>query len=102
MPVSLLPSAVFGSLSADAPTPDVELVFAESPTQVSTLCKEPLKASGVSWSFTAFDTQIKTTLNDVGCCVLVKAIDDCPADSDTLERGTVGFIGVLLRADTRS
>ena len=72
-------------MSDDAPTPDVELVFAEISTQISTLCREPLKASDVSWSFAAFDTQLKTTLNDVGCCVLAKEIDDRPADPDTLE-----------------
>ncbi len=42
-------------LSDDAPTQDVDLVFAESPTRVLTLCREPLKASGIPWSFATLE-----------------------------------------------
>ncbi len=55
MPVSLLPSATFSPLSDDTPRPDVELVFAESLTRASTLCREPLKASGIPWSFATLE-----------------------------------------------
>ncbi len=55
MPVSLLPSAGSSPLSSDAPRPDVDLVFAESPTLVSTLCREPLKASDIPWSFATLE-----------------------------------------------